>query len=91
MLEDDFLNFLKGFLTGVFILSIIMIFSALWIPDHHAIQLANAICKEHYGTEFERFEPDTNRNFAYHLDGVVCKKPVRTEKYDGLIVTIGGG
>ncbi len=53
-------------------------------------QLANAICDERFGTEYKSFEYKDDA-WGFTIKGVNCESPVReSEKYDGLIVKIGG-
>ena len=50
--------------------------------------LADAICLEKHGTNFERFEYTGGWN--YEIEKIICKKPVKEkDKYDGLVVEIG--
>lgn len=75
-------------LGGLLIALVIAIPTALWIPDHHAKQLANAICEDMYGTEFKDYEFNNDFN-SYTIEGITCKEPVKAEsKYDGLFVRI---
>ena len=76
------------FICGILLIVIIgVIPSALIIPDHHAIQLGQAICDEKYGAEFSHFEP----NGGYTINEVICKElPKKEEKFDGLTIKLKG-
>lgn len=87
----DKLTFLQrnGWLFCV--LSIILILFMVmfnYAPDRHAIQLADAICLEKYGTHFKDFEPPQS-GVIDKIEGIYCKTPVKKQDiFDGLIVTI---
>ena len=85
-MDDIVWSFLIGLSIGIFFVSMI----SLMIPDGYAKQLADAICDERFGTEFKSYEVDYNV-LVDIITGVNCKSPVKeSERYDGLIVKIGG-
>lgn len=81
---------LMGFSVGIGLLIFSSLVYGLYIPDHHAHQLAEAICLEKYGTEIKHIE-FKNELFTYTIEGVVCKEPPKEEdKFDGLTIKIKG-
>ncbi len=61
--------------------------------DNNDILLAGAICDERYGTEFLRFEYECKGfQLSCPIEEIICKQPItKKEKYDGLVVRVGGG
>ena len=79
MKDTSTIWFIVGLLLGG-----ILVWSIMSGPDIEV--LADAICLEHHGTQYDHFETSGWNT----IEKIICKKPVKEkDKYDGLVVEIG--
>ena len=82
------MEFEGGLLWGLVIGMVFIGCTSYLSPDKFAEQLADAICEEKYGTEFDHYEYTGVGEQT--ISGIVCKSPIIEEEiYDGLIIKVG--
>ena len=79
---EDRTLFFFGMIVGIILTNAL----ASMITDSQTKDLADAICLERHGTQYDHFETSGWNT----IEKIICKKPVKEkDKYDGLVVEIG--